>query len=130
MKSLIFVLPIAVCLTACSKSEAPASAPAPITAKIELPAGAYTLDKAHASLTFRVNHLGFSHYTARFKSFDAQLQFDPNNLAASSVTATVDPKSLDLDNPPAGFLDELLGPQFFDTKQFPTMTFKSTKLES
>ena len=135
MKSLTFVLPIAICLTACSKGEAPAaeapsSSPAPITAKIELPAGAYTLDKAHASLTFRVNHLGFSHYTARFKSFDAQLQFEPNNLAASSVTATVDPKSLDLDNPPAGFLDELLGPQFFDAKQFPIMTFKSTKLES
>ena len=53
-----------------------AQAPAPV------PAGAYTLDKAHASLIFRVNHIGFSNYTRRFKRFDAKLQFDPANKTA------------------------------------------------
>jgi polyisoprenoid-binding protein YceI len=79
----------------------------------DVPAGAYTLDKTHASLIFRVDHLGFSNYTGKFKTFDAQLKFDPKNLAASSVTAKVDPRSLDLDNPPAGFVAELLGKNFF-----------------
>jgi polyisoprenoid-binding protein YceI len=46
------------------------------------------------------------------------------------VTATVDPRSLDLDNPPPGFVDELLGDQFLDAAKFPEMSFKSTKLES
>jgi polyisoprenoid-binding protein YceI len=94
------------------------------------PAGNYTLDKTHASITFRVNHLGFSHYTAQFKQFDAQLQFDPGNIAASSVSATIDPRSLDLDSPPPGFVDQLLGEQWFNVAQFPTMTFKSTKVEA
>src|SRR5215217_5505203 len=70
-----------------------------------VPAGSYTLDKQHASLIFRVNHIGFSNYTARFKRFDAQLQFDPRNLAASRVTATVDADSLETDSPDPAKLD-------------------------
>jgi polyisoprenoid-binding protein YceI len=136
MKSSTTLLLIAVttALTACSPSQAPSSTtttpPVAAAAAPNVPAGAYTVDKAHASLVFRVSHLGFSNYTAQFKSFDAQLQFDPANLAASSVTATVDPRSLDLDNPPAGFTDELLGDQFLDAAKFPAMSFKSTKLEN
>jgi polyisoprenoid-binding protein YceI len=103
--------------------------PAPATA-VHVPAGAYTLDKTHASLTFRVNHLGFSRYTAQFKQFDAQLQFDPENLAASSVSVTIDPRSLDLDNPPPGFVEQLLGEQWLNVAQFPTMSFVSTKVEA
>jgi polyisoprenoid-binding protein YceI len=95
-----------------------------------VPAGAYTLDKAHANITFRVNHLGFSHYTAQFKSFDAQLQFDPKNLAASSVSASIDPHSLDLNSPPPGFVDQLLGEKWLDATKYPTMTFHSTKVEA
>jgi polyisoprenoid-binding protein YceI/carbon monoxide dehydrogenase subunit G len=94
-----------------------------------VPAGDYSLEKHHATLTFRVDHLGFSNYTAQFKRFDAQLTFDPANLAASTVTATVDPRSLDLVNPPAGFVETLLSAAWLDAKQFPQMTFKSTKVE-
>lgn len=98
-------------------------------AEIKVPAGAYTLDKTHASLVFRVNHLGFSNYTASFQQFDVQLQFDPANLAASSVTASIDPTSLRLDNPPAGFTDALLGVDWLDAKQYPQMTYRSNKVE-
>ena len=93
------------------------------------PAGAYVMDKAHSSVTFRVNHLGFSHYTARFSTFDAKLKFDPANPTASSVEAIIDPKSLTLPSPPAGFKDELTGKAWFDTAQYPTITFRSTKVE-
>jgi len=94
-----------------------------------VPAGDYTLEKYHAQLSFSVDHLGFSNYIAQFKRFDAQLKFDPTNLAASSVTATVDPKSIDLVNPPAGFVDTLIGKDWLDAKQFPQMTYKSTQVE-
>ncbi len=127
-----FIICAALALFACSRQPPPDDVSPKVAAQapINVPAGAYTLDKSHASLTFRVNHLGFSHYTAQFKTFDAQLQFDPANLAASTVTATVDPRSLDLDNPPPGFVDELLGAQWLDAAKFPDMTFKSTKLET
>jgi polyisoprenoid-binding protein YceI len=98
-------------------------------AAMNVPAGDYVMDKSHAQLTFRVDHLGFSNYTAQFDRFDAQLKFDPANLAASSVTASIDPRSLDLPNPPAGFVATLLGAEWLDAKQFPQMTFKSTHVE-
>lgn len=93
-----------------------------------IPAGSYTLDKAHASLIFRVNHLGFSHWTARFTTFDAQLQFDPANPAADRVTVTIDPASLAPDNPPPGFVTSLLGAQWLNAGQFPQITYKSTSV--
>ncbi len=130
-------------LAACSpaedtKSETEAPPPQPVAlavpspiapAKTDAPAGAYTLDKTHASLIFRVNHIGFSNYTGRFTAFDAQLAFDPANPSASSITATIDPRSLGLESPPAGFVDELLGAKWLNAAGFPQMTFKSTKID-
>jgi polyisoprenoid-binding protein YceI len=138
MKKLLIVSSLVV-LAACSRQNSPTQQEtqppganpqaATTAAPIAVPAGAYTLDKSHASLLFRVDHLGFSKYTARFRTFDAQMQLDPANLAASSVTATIDPKSLDLENPPAGFVDELIGSKWIDAAQFPQMTFRSTAVE-
>jgi polyisoprenoid-binding protein YceI len=130
-----------VALAACSKQNEPvASAPqestpnaappaAIVPAKVDVPAGAYTLDKLHSSLVLRVNHLGFSNYTARFKTFDAQLQFDPNDPTTSSVTVRVDPKSLDVENPPAGFINALIGKEWLDTAQFPELIYQSKSIE-
>lgn len=92
-------------------------------------AGEYKMDHAHSSLLFRVSHLGFSHYTARFTKFDATMNFDPKNAAAASITATVDPSSLEVSAPPEGFLDELKGKQFLDVATYPEMKFVSTKIE-
>src|SRR5688572_11080860 len=60
----IFVVLAAACskqneqTTATTQPAAQAAAPAATPTKIDVPAGAYTLDKAHSSLVFRVNHLG------------------------------------------------------------------------
>jgi polyisoprenoid-binding protein YceI len=123
--------PLALVATATQAADKPAaqsaSAPSPSTAPV--PAGAYTLDKAHASLLFRVNHLSFSHWTARFAKFDAQLQFDPANPSKSSVKVTVDPKSISADNVPDSFLTTLAGPEWLDAGKYPQMTYRSTKVE-
>lgn len=108
---------------------AAATAETKAIAAMNVPAGDYTLEKSHAQLLLRVDHVGFSNYTAQFKRFDAQMKFDPMNLAASSVTATIDPRSLDIVNPPAGFLDSLLGKDWLDAKQFPQIAFKSTNVQ-
>ena len=107
-----------------------ASTTVPPAAAGAVPAGAYTLDKAHASLLFRVDHLGFSHFTARFTRFDAQLQFDPAKPETSSVKVTIDPRSMDSDNAPAGFMDMLRGAQWLEAAKFPDMTFTSKKVTS
>ncbi len=92
----------------------------------DIPAGAYTLDPAHSTLIFSASHLGFSNYTAQFNTFAAELQLEPANPGTAVLIATVDPASLHVPAPPAGFLDDLKGEKWIDAPKFPQITFKST----
>lgn len=94
-----------------------------------LPSGTYKLDKHHASLTFKVLHMGFSNYTADFDDFDATLELDPAKPENAKVTAIVNPNSLDLPSPPDGFIKEILGDKWLNAAKFPQITFTSTKVE-
>lgn len=128
-------------LAACSQpAQTTASAPAPepassapvVPVKVDAPAGDYTLDRAHGSLIFRVNHMGFSHFTARFTHFDAKLKLDPANPSAAQLTATIDPRSLQTDYPEPEKVDfnaELQNDQWLDVAKFPDMTYRSTSIE-
>lgn len=91
-------------------------------------AGVYRLDKHHASLVFAADHLGFSNYVGQFTRFDATLTIDPAAPEAATLTATVDPTSLTIPSPPEGFLETLLGPEWFNTAAFPEITFTSTQI--
>ena len=136
MKHLVLIC-AAAALAACSSpgssasstaSTAPDAATTAAPVAVNVPAGVYTNDKAHSSLIFRISHMGYSHVTARFTKWDAQLHLEPANLSASTVSATIDPRSLDADNPPAGFLDQLRGPQWLDAAHYPQMSFRSTSV--
>jgi polyisoprenoid-binding protein YceI len=134
---LVFTVLILGVLSACTPSggdkpdqRAPQSSESAAAAQV--PAGDYSLDNAHASLIFRVSHLGFSYYTARFKRFDAELAFDPANLAAARVTVTIDARSIETDFPDPAKLDfnvQLQNEQWLDTAKYPQITFRSTKIE-
>jgi polyisoprenoid-binding protein YceI len=100
-------------------------------AEVAVPAGTYTVERSHASLLFRVDHLGFSNYTARFKRFDATLQFDPARLESSRVTVSVDSNSIETDFPDPLKLDfnaQLRGPEWLDAARHPQMTFESGRV--
>src|SRR4051812_39774683 len=71
--------------------------------KTDAPAGTYDLDPAHSTVVFRLSHLGFSKYTAAFSKLGGQLRFDPAHPEAMQVEVAIDPRSLSLPTPPAGF---------------------------
>jgi polyisoprenoid-binding protein YceI len=125
------IIAIAAALAACSQ---PQQTSAPETPAVEAavehtaPAGAYTLDKAHASLVIRVNHIGYSNFTARFVGWDATLNLDPAAPENSSINVTIDPRSIESDNPPAGFID-IMRNDFLNSREFPQITFRSTRVE-
>jgi polyisoprenoid-binding protein YceI len=123
------VIPVFLAASAGQAADKPAAQAVPAAATAPVPAGTYTLDKSHASLLFRVNHLSFSHWTARFTKFDAQLQFDPADPTKSSVKVTVDPKSIASDNAPDGFMATLAGPEWLDAGKYPQMIYQSSKVE-
>jgi polyisoprenoid-binding protein YceI len=100
----------------------------PMPAPSQAPAGEYHLDKSHASLIMRVNHLGFSTYTTRFSRFESELTFDPSQITASKVSTTIDADSFEMDDAPAMCLDIMKGEQMLDTKKYPKILFKSEKI--
>jgi polyisoprenoid-binding protein YceI len=79
-------------------------------------------------LIFAVDHLGFSNYRATFSSWDAKLNLDVANPARSSVEASVDLRSLQLQGAPKGFQEELIGPNWINTPKTATAIFKSTRV--
>lgn len=91
----------------------------------KVPAGTYVLDKRHASLTLRIAHLGFSHYTLRMDSLDGGFTYDPANWQATKLTFTVDPKSVDTHDP--AFDKQIAG--YFEPEKYPAITFVSTAVE-
>lgn len=102
-------------------------APKVSTEGAALRAGAYALDKNHASLIFKINHLGYSTYVGRFEAFDATLGFDAADPAAARVEAAIEIASLDVAND--AFAAVLTGPDWFDAASFPQAVFRSTSIE-
>jgi len=102
------------------------SAPTPDPAR--LPGGAWTLDPAHTSVTWRVRHMGLSWYTARFDRAEASLDFDPAAPENARLTAIVEAASVSTGDPE---FDEMLrGRSWFDAAAHPQIVFRSQRIET
>ncbi|HAT1595157.1 TPA: YceI family protein [Legionella pneumophila] len=85
-----------------------------------------TLDNQHTYVLWKVKHLGFSTQAGKWYA-NGQLVLDKDNPQQSKVNVTIK-----IDDIVTGIpeLDKhLKGKLFFDTKQFPTATFVSDKVE-
>lgn len=94
------------------------------TSVTELRGGGYVLDKSHAALLFKINHLGFSSFIGRFTDFDASLNFDPENIENSTLEVIVDPASINVNLPE--FEEELRGSDWFDVATYPQAVYRTT----
>lgn len=89
----------------------------------------YIFDKKgqHASITFRVKHLGYSWMTGRFDNFDGTISYDEKNPEASKVKVEIDTASISTNH---GERDKhLRGPDYLDVTAFPKATFESTSVK-
>lgn len=93
---------------------------------IDAPAGHYQLDAHHWSVTFDVDHFGYSRFVMRFDKMAADLDFHPEDPAQSHVSARIDAASLDTN---VADLDEMVrGPDLLDSEHFPEIAFVSRAL--
>jgi polyisoprenoid-binding protein YceI len=94
---------------------------------VDAPSGLYHLDPYHWSVTFDVDHLGYSRFVMRFDQMDADLDFHADDPARSAVTARIAAASLDTH---VAELDELVrGPDLLDADRFPEIRFVSRQLQ-
>lgn len=87
----------------------------------------YTYDPLHTQIMFSVSHLGYSFSHGKFNKFSGGYTFDAENVEASTVEAVIETASIDLDD--QKWNDHMKNADFFNVEKFPTMTFKSTKVE-
>ena len=87
----------------------------------------YDIDTAHSGVVFGWNHFGFSNPTARFDKIEGSVLLDKADLTRSSISVILPLESLDTGV--AKLDEELKGPNFLDAAKYPTITFKSTKVE-
>jgi len=80
----------------------------------------------HASINFKIKHLGYSYLLGRFNDFGGTFTFDEANPANSKVDVTI--KTASLDSNHAERDTHLRGDKFLEVEKFPTATFKSTKI--
>lgn len=88
----------------------------------------YEIDPVHSSAQFSVRHMMVSNVRGEFAKVTGTVVYDPKNLQASSVEATIDASSINTHEPRRD--DDLKSPNFLDVAKYPTLTFKSKKVEA
>lgn len=88
----------------------------------------YNIDTVHSAVLFRAKHLGVSYNYGRFNEFSGSITMDETDISKSSIELEVKAASVDTANNKRD--QHLRSPDFFNAKQFPVITFKSTKVSS
>lgn len=87
----------------------------------------WNLDPVHSVVEFKVKHMMISNVKGQFTGVEGMLTLDENDIAGSRVQATIDASTINTRE--ARRDAHLKSEEFFDVKQFPTLTFRSTKVK-
>lgn len=118
--SALLLLPLALLSLAFAKA-----APTPATPAA---GSAWKIDAVHSTVLYKIKHLGASWSIGTFNGVSGEVVYDPAKPENSSVRVEIDAASVDTNCKPRE--DHLRGPDFFSVKEFPKITFASTKVEA
>lgn len=90
-------------------------------------ADTYSFDPEHTDIVFFVNHLGYSDTIGRFNDAEGTITLDEESLDNSAIEVTIDAASLDTNHEVRD--GHLRSADFFNVKEFPEITFTSTRVE-
>jgi polyisoprenoid-binding protein YceI len=102
-----------------------------LAAVLSLPAGAATadwkIDPQHSSAQFSVRHMAISTVRGAFSKVTGIVVLDDKDITKSVVNVTIDVSTVDTREPDRD--NDLRSDKFFDVAHYPTITFKSKKVE-
>jgi len=86
----------------------------------------WNIDPAHAAAEFKVKHMMISNVKGQFHKVTGSLTLDESNLANSRVEAVIEAASIETRDPQRN--GHLKSADFLDVENFPTLSFKSTRV--
>ncbi len=102
-----------------------------LAAALSLPAAAansnWQIDPAHSSAQFSVRHMAISTVRGAFSKVTGSVVFDDKDVSKSTVEVTIDANSVDTRVPDRD--NDLRSEKFFDVVHYPSITFKSKRVE-
>lgn len=87
----------------------------------------WKIDTSHSQITFSVRHMMISNVHGRFEQFSGEVNFNENDPVNSSVSVEIDTNSINTRD--AQRDGHLKSPDFFNTSEYPTAAFNSTRVE-
>jgi polyisoprenoid-binding protein YceI len=90
-------------------------------------ADVYKTDPVHSAVVFKIHHFGAGYVWGTFAGPTGMITYDTADPSQTSFDLTVSVDTLDTRSENRD--KDLKGPDFFDAKQFPTLTFKSTSVK-
>lgn len=97
------------------------------TFSLSVKASSYKLDPAHSNVLFKAKHADIGYVYGMFLEYSGDFQYDPENPGTTNASLTVRTGSIFTNVKRRD--NHLKGPDFFNAKQYPTMTFESTSAE-
>lgn len=91
-------------------------------------ADTYAVDPVHSSVSFKILHAGISYIHGRFDDVSGQFVIDKDDPAKSTFALSIKTESVNTNN--AKRDEHLRAPDYFNVKQFPTLSFQSTSVKA
>src|SRR5580700_3305067 len=87
----------------------------------------YTLDRAHSTVEFVVRHLMIAKVRGSFTAVDGHIELTPGSELPRGIDATIEAASIDTREDQRDA--HLRSADFFDVEKYPTLSFRSTRIE-
>jgi polyisoprenoid-binding protein YceI len=104
----------------------PAMAQNPGAAAPAAPSNSWRIDPSHSELTFSIRHM-VSRVRGQFNKWSGTITGDLNDWESAQVSVTIDASSIDTNNERRDA--DLRGKDHFEVETFPTITFRSTRIQ-
>lgn len=87
----------------------------------------WRIDPKHSTAEFAVRHMMVAKVKGHISGIDGVIRLDEGDMARSSAEATLDVATIDTRDSQRDA--HLRSPDFFDVEHFPTISFRSTRIE-